>query len=87
MDDDESAPQGDTSCYEGSAAWYDESWNGDDFDSECTGTEQWDEEARLDPWSEDRLAQEYRRGRDPSYLARWYWAARKAIRRFRAAGG
>eukprot|EP00971_Amphidinium_carterae_P346833 6488546-Amphidinium_carterae.1 len=73
--------------YEGSAAWYDESSYAEEADSDCTGTEQWEEEARLDPWPEERLTEEYRKGRNPTYLAKCYWAARKAIRKFRAAGG
>eukprot|EP00971_Amphidinium_carterae_P293148 5820315-Amphidinium_carterae.1 len=59
----------------------------DEVNSECTGTDQWEEEAKFDPWTEDRLAEEFRKGRDPAYLAKCYWAARKAIRKFRAAGG
>eukprot|EP00971_Amphidinium_carterae_P267164 5299901-Amphidinium_carterae.1 len=59
----------------------------EDCDSEATDEDQWAEENAMDPYTPKRLHQEQVWGQDPTYLAGCYWAARRSIRRFRAATG
>eukprot|EP00971_Amphidinium_carterae_P153335 3039826-Amphidinium_carterae.3 len=59
----------------------------EEMDSEATDEAQWNEENLLDPYGDDRLQQEQSKGLNPAYVASCYWAARRAIRRFRAASG
>eukprot|EP00971_Amphidinium_carterae_P071955 1422853-Amphidinium_carterae.1 len=61
--------------------------DGEDCDSEATDEDQWAEENAMDPYTPERLRQEQLRGQDPAYLAECYWAARRSVRRFRAATG
>ena len=60
----------------------------DDDYSSVTDSEQWEQENILDPYPQERLEAEERMGKeDPRYIVQLYWAARRAIRRHRAAMG
>ena len=52
-----------------------------------TDDETWEKEQFQDNWLPGDLQDEARRGRDSTYLAETYWAARKAERKYRAAKG
>eukprot|EP00971_Amphidinium_carterae_P003570 70485-Amphidinium_carterae.1 len=59
-----------------------------DDDGYSTTSSQWADENLRDPWGADRLSHEYMAAQaDPSRTAKLYWAARRAIRRHRAAVG
>ena len=53
-----------------------------------TSEEQWARENEHDPYDEETLRAEAKRGRDdPYYLATCYWKMRKYTRKYRAAAG
>eukprot|EP00971_Amphidinium_carterae_P129958 2574311-Amphidinium_carterae.5 len=65
--------------------------NDDDWQSETgysTTSSQWADENLRDPWGAERISQEYMAAQaDPAYAVKLYWAARRAVRRHRAAAG
>eukprot|EP00971_Amphidinium_carterae_P349761 6491208-Amphidinium_carterae.2 len=53
-----------------------------------TSSEQWEHEGLADPYTADRISAEHSKAmQNPAYAAQLYWAARKAVRRHRAAVG
>eukprot|EP00971_Amphidinium_carterae_P145274 2878561-Amphidinium_carterae.1 len=63
-------------------------YNDDDNESIITTSSQWEMESRLDPYDTNRLSAEYvRASKDPAYAGSLFWAARRAIRKHRAATG
>ena len=61
--------------------------DGDNSDNWSTDTEEWREENKQDPYPDVRLRDEEEKGKVPGYISEVWWAARKAVRRYRAAKG